>query len=526
MNSRIFLLAASVSVVAVSACVDPEGRFDDYVSDTTARRGGGVAGAGGGAPSGCSTPDGAVPDPTGDFLVSCVTNITGRNPKQPLRFAGKLAYTPDGGGAGLLSMTLTPILVSAGAPQTLADTVGASIVLPDAPVSTTCGFEAGVGKVTVAGAANSISGSEIVLEPARLMGSILSADRLCAELDGALTVPFEFDMNSPGDSCVFLRCEGGACPPLPELDLPDYACGGGAGGAAGAGGSGGGGAAGEGGAGGAGAGGAGAGGAGGGGAGGAGAGAGGAGAGGMCEAGGGAGAPSIPAGPWGCAGVEVPLGPTTPTIDVTLDVVNGLTDAPVAGAVVKACSKADLECASPQAGPLTSGADGKLTFTGLPTGCTGWDGYFEVVAPTYAHTLRMFPFPITKGGAFKASLASEAIFQALGKSIAGGLDPARGHLTASAIDCTGSPLAPGVTATVSTADGASKIAYGGSTPSAANTATTTSGNVSRVFGFNLPEGPAIVSGALESGGTHIHDWPIVVRKGHVTSIALEPLPAP
>ncbi len=531
MHSRIFSslspLAWLVLATAVG-CVDPEARFDDYVADTAARRGGGLSGsggAGGGVPSGCSTSDGKVPDPTGDFLVSCVTNITGRNPKQPLRFAGKLAYAAEAGGTGKLSMTLRPILVSKGAPQTLADTTGAEISITDVPISSSCGFEAALGQVKVAGEANSISGSEIVVDPARLEGSIVSADKLCAELDGALTVPFPFDLDPAGDSCVFLRCEGGACPPLPDLQLSDYDCGGG--GVGGAGGAGAGGASG-GGAGAASGGGAGggAGGPGGGGAGGGGTGGGGAGAGGACEVGGGAGAPSVPAGPWGCAGLDVPLGPTTPTIDLTLEIVNGLSGAPAVGAVVKACSKSDLACASPEAGPLTSGADGKLTFAGLSTGCKGWDGYFEVVAPTFAPTLRMFPFPITKSGTHRASLASDAIFKSLGKAIAGSLDPERGHLTASAIDCTGSELAPGVTATVSTADGGSKLAYGGTTPSATNTATTTSGNVSRVFGFNLPEGPAVIATTLQADGTAIHAWPMVVRKGHVTSIALEPLPAP
>ncbi len=187
----------------LSACSSTDTPDDLASAQGTAGQGPGGAGAAG-------NPNAPL---EGSFVSYCLLSLGNGDPSKSILFATKLAPTGDH-----VTATLTPLVTAA---TSLNETAGSPFT---ASAQVTQGdFVLSFGQVDIPGAANAISGSDIELNPTVLRVHTQSADRACAELDGALVKPFPYPLDDPGDTCLILRVGAdGLLPPLPQAT--DFTC--------------------------------------------------------------------------------------------------------------------------------------------------------------------------------------------------------------------------------------------------------------------------------------------------------------
>ncbi|MBI5502065.1 MAG: hypothetical protein HY907_17615 [Deltaproteobacteria bacterium] len=225
---------------------------------------------------------------------------------------------------------------------------------------------------------------------------------------------------------------------------------------------------------------------------------------------------------WSCLGSVVWGTPIEASLDMTGTALDYVTDAPIEGATVKVCARADAACATPLDEGTTDAA-GQVTLT-VPLGTTGFDGYFEVSATGYVTVLRYTVEPITEmpgADARVVSMVDTTTFAMLAAAAGVTPDPTRGHLVVNALDCNPT-LAAGVSLDVDTADVSSTAVYMvGGLPSTSATETDSSG----AAGFiNLPAGAATISTTLVSTGEAIASTDITIRAGAAALFPLPPTP--
>lgn len=210
--------AALLCAASFPACLpDAEGDYNDFRRDTESVRGKKVidypdsSGGAGGATDGCAATTG-LPDASGTYHVTCLPSIGNGDPGQALRFVGKIVVTKDTpeSATGKVTVGLTPLLKDA---TSLTETVGVEFSTAT-PVDFTAGeastlpFGSGV---SVPGLANPISGSEILLNDARMVARVKTCSFLCAELDGQAVKPLNIDLAAADsiDVCLFDRVPDG-----------------------------------------------------------------------------------------------------------------------------------------------------------------------------------------------------------------------------------------------------------------------------------------------------------------------------
>ena len=231
---------------------------------------------------------------------------------------------------------------------------------------------------------------------------------------------------------------------------------------------------------------------------------------------------AMPPGDWTCLGSVTWPTPLLTTIDMTGTVQDYLTDAPIAGATVKVCARTDTDCTAPL-DEGTTDALGEAVVT-VPLGSTGFDGYFDIAAAGYVPALRYTVDPITSvpsAAASTAPLITTTTFAMLAGAAGITIDPARGHLILTAMDCEPA-FAAGVALTVDTADSSSTRLYMvGGLPSTTATETDVSGGAGYV---NLPAGAATVSTSLAATSDAVGSTDINIRAGAIAMFTMPPTP--
>jgi hypothetical protein len=97
---------------------------------------------------------------------------------------------------------------------------------------------------------------------------------------------------------------------------------------------------------------------------------------------------------WTCLG-KVTFPPATVfTVRVDFTSIETLSNKPLVGAEVKACARTDTTCAS-ALGMATTDEKGLVSFTTLPAGTNGFDGYFAVTPPNDGTNLNFISPPMT-----------------------------------------------------------------------------------------------------------------------------------
>jgi hypothetical protein len=189
--------------LAASGCPDPQGRFDEFGERYDA-----INNNEGGAPpsEGCAddATAPAVGEADGQYLFTLSVTL---NPK--LAFAIDVGVTTKASGDQLLvDLVLQPLSAE---DQTTA--VGEPFAFADLPVAADGTFSWDFGEVTLVGAANPISGSDIVATLS-LNGGLCAESPafFCGDVVGASSVPFELDLS--GSTFTFQKYEGTIPSPL------------------------------------------------------------------------------------------------------------------------------------------------------------------------------------------------------------------------------------------------------------------------------------------------------------------------
>ena len=212
--------AVAVSTLSPLACIpDPKGDFDGYTDRTSQFRdlppkdSGGIE----------SAPPTVAEE--GLYFGACLSKLAAGRLDRVLRFYTETKFTPDAtGGTGKLSLKLTPMKLGPnnGPPPTVSkdQTVGATYSVTDAPTSATGVYAAKVGTVNIPGAANPISGRDIVVEVAELPGKF-GKGRFCSQLIGHVTTPTDIQLEGESNTCIYVQVkEGDATPVLKADDFP------------------------------------------------------------------------------------------------------------------------------------------------------------------------------------------------------------------------------------------------------------------------------------------------------------------
>ncbi len=204
----LFAATLALLVVAVAAlaggCTDPKSRFqdfDDRVPQTPVPDGGPDA-----------MPLDMLPDVTGEFLLAFAINI---QRSTPIQFRMENVLTMNGDGTGTLDTVITPLTVGTRVP------VGDPLIANGVPVAITGEFVIATNDVHIPGAANPITGSDIVADTI-MTGTLKSPDRLCGILTGMVSEPLVLNLD-PNSSFGAIRVTPGATGaelPEPEVECP------------------------------------------------------------------------------------------------------------------------------------------------------------------------------------------------------------------------------------------------------------------------------------------------------------------
>jgi hypothetical protein len=189
------------SVVLLAGCPNPSGEFNNFV---------GRQGAIDLAVEAPDMPGGMFSDITGQFLLTIATSI---DPSKPIQFLADNRVTLNGDGSGTLDFDVQALSAADRTP------VGAKISRTGVPISANGDLELDFGMTMVPGAANPITGSDI-LGDFTLVGVIRSSDRYCGQLRGMLLMPLMLDLT--GSPWAAVRVPAGSPLPAPETTCPAF----------------------------------------------------------------------------------------------------------------------------------------------------------------------------------------------------------------------------------------------------------------------------------------------------------------
>ena len=145
---------------------------------------------------------------------------------------------------------------------------------------------------------------------------------------------------------------------------------------------------------------------------------------------------------WQCLDAKIPwLKPKSAgMMTFSMTVVEIISEKPFIGTTAKACSKLDLDCATPFDTQVTN-ADGYVALT-APAGSVGFDGYIQLTGGDSQGSGPIFPamwYPspsiVSPGWRGRVQFVSEASLKTLAVLTNATIDPTRGHFAAAAQDC-------------------------------------------------------------------------------------------
>jgi hypothetical protein len=176
--------------------------------------------------SGPSGTPGTVPV-AGLYFGACLSTLAASRIDRVLRFYTEVAYTPPTSAAqGTIELKLTALKVgpNQGPPLRVskAETVGQTYTVAKGPLSASGVYAGALGTLTVPGAANPISGRDIVVEQAAVPGRFAPA-RFCSQLSGHVVQPTDLQLEGDANTCLYFPVKEGD--PVPAIQNGDFAAG-------------------------------------------------------------------------------------------------------------------------------------------------------------------------------------------------------------------------------------------------------------------------------------------------------------
>lgn len=169
----------------------------------------------------------AAPPPTkaveGLYYGACLSELAFGQTAKVFNFYTLTKYTPDPSGAKLM-LSIQPLAVVQQAPPptiSKAGAVGSEIPAPAANVDAEGKYLLELGTVNVPGAANPISGSDVVISSAKLQGRFSEA-KFCARLGGNVEKPeaAKRTLDMEQNICQFVPIKDGD--PTPTFTQADF----------------------------------------------------------------------------------------------------------------------------------------------------------------------------------------------------------------------------------------------------------------------------------------------------------------
>ena len=179
---------------------------------------------------GTLTPDGGLDaaKPTqpveGIYFGACLSRLAAGRVDRVFRFYTEVKYTPIApDGKATLELRLTALELGAGntAPPTVSKsaTVGQTYAIPKASLSPGGVYAGPLGTMIIPGAANPISGREVIIEQATVPGRFTAA-KFCSQLTGHVVTPTDIVLEGPSNTCIYLPVKDGD--PTPAIQLSDF----------------------------------------------------------------------------------------------------------------------------------------------------------------------------------------------------------------------------------------------------------------------------------------------------------------
>ncbi len=205
-------LTSGLGMVLLAGCPSPdvEGRYDGFVDKTQDIRDD--------AATVKMDIGGSLADVTGTFHFSLAAIVAETT---PLQFIATTTFTADEAGGGTLDIDLQPLSLNVLATTEPREFVG-DVVSISFPVDESGAFEADLGELAVTGAANPITGSDIVATLS-LQGAIQDENVYCGNAGGMVTVPANIDLTGSSFAAIRIDPED-AMNPAALPDPPVGAC--------------------------------------------------------------------------------------------------------------------------------------------------------------------------------------------------------------------------------------------------------------------------------------------------------------
>lgn len=175
-SNRLAAILSTLLVVAVSACVDPPGRYGEYVDKTTTER----TDAG---PTTDAAPLAEIPDVTGPFLLALKIAPLGAS-LAPIQASVTTTFTKSTAKLDLLVQFLTVQGRTA---------TGTPIDIKGVAVNNAGQFTVELAELKIPKAANPV-GADAIAEGVKLFGTIKTKDLYCGTAHGQVVVPTMFKL--------------------------------------------------------------------------------------------------------------------------------------------------------------------------------------------------------------------------------------------------------------------------------------------------------------------------------------------
>lgn len=230
---------------------------------------------------------------------------------------------------------------------------------------------------------------------------------------------------------------------------------------------------------------------------------------------------------WGCLGSVKPPTFPKPMVNVSVPLIDLVTQKPVTKIDAKVCGKADVSCTMPIGPVVQPSAQGILTFTLT----AGFDGYIDMHStmidpdgglPAYIPSLVFFNPPLSDDIIYLTiPLVSPQALGLLAAQFGNTIDPMLGAPFASISDCQGKPAAGASIAIDKSVDASRTFYFVNGLPTESATMTDKTG----YSGFiNIPTGIRNMTGTVADGGAVIGKVSVLVRPSTLTYTVLPPTP--